>query len=271
MSKPVCVLPTKAYLVNYDPNGTDLYLVEMTVLSAATDAMYWANYHVRPERFLYASSPEIPLPTCKVLLDASISWTLSEALTQLQVNHGSAVEACLFDIGRVSDTLVAAAKELTTLKANMKKIANRRLPELSALIAGSSEPDIIKVAALFIKDGKILTARNKDRQLFYAVGGKLEPGETEQECLTREVAEEIDCKVISSTYYKTFEGMNFDNTKTLRMPCYLAQLDGEPKSSNEIAELLWVSAESYQAGDKERLANMLSNYILPSLIQDKLL
>jgi len=132
-------------------------------------------------------------------------------------------------------------------------------------------PDIIKVAAIIIKDGKLLTARNTDRELFYAVGGKLEPGESEEQCLHREVEEEIGCKITQTVPYKTFEGMNYDNSKTLRMPCYLVQLEGEPKANNEIAELLWVSAESYRNTDKDKLANMLSNHIIPSLIQDKLL
>lgn len=128
--------------------------------------------------------------------------------------------------------------------------------------------DLVKVVALFIQDGKLLVGRNINRDLFYGIGGKREQGESNLECLIREVEEEIGCKVTKHTYFNTFVGPNFDKTFIIEMPCYLVELEGEPTPNNEVVELRWVSAQTYKT---EPLASMLMDSICPALVAKGLL
>lgn len=104
---------------------------------------------------------------------------------------------------------------------------------------------------------------------YIALGGKIEPGETELDCLHREVQEEIGCRVKNAKHFATFEGPNHDHTKTLRMTCYLCDLEGEPRVNPEdsIDHFTWISKD-YK--DKD-IAHMLRASILPELIKRGLL
>lgn len=125
---------------------------------------------------------------------------------------------------------------------------------------------IVKPAALWIQNKQLLVARTRGKSHFYAVGGKLEPGETDIQCLHRETSEEIGCQVTSQRYYKTFVGPSTDNLKAVVMICFFVELDKEPIPSSEIEELLWV--DSYTT--KDMIGSMLHDYVIPSLKADNL-
>src|SRR5258708_5431015 len=59
-----------------------------------------------------------------------------------------------------------------------------------------------------IKDRKVLFALSHGQELFYCVGGKREPGESDEEALLREVLEEVAVNLDPSTirHVKTFIG-----------------------------------------------------------------
>ncbi len=105
--------------------------------------------------------------------------------------------------------------------------------------------------------------------MFFALGGRMEDGETEMECLHREVKEEVGCQVKNPSHFKTFEGANHDNTKSLRMSCYLVELEGEIFPQSEIAECEWIDKEYARKGIC--LATMLEVNVIPELIKQKLL
>lgn len=123
--------------------------------------------------------------------------------------------------------------------------------------------DFVKVVALYLQDGKLLVGRNADREVFYGIGGKLEAGETHEQCLLREVKEELDCDVTGFEYFDTFTGPSFNKAKIVEMPCFFVELRGHPKPTNEVVELRWVGLD-YKS---QPLANMLQNFICPALEQ----
>jgi len=107
------------------------------------------------------------------------------------------------------------------------------------------KPPIDKVAWLPLKDRKVLFARSHGQALFYCVGGKRDGNETDEETLAREILEEVDVVIALPTvrHLHTFVGSaHNDPTRELRMACYAAEGDGEPKASSEIAELKWLSS-----------------------------
>jgi len=64
---------------------------------------------------------------------------------------------------------------------------------------------IKKIALAVFKDRKMLQVRtSKQPEVFYTLGGKIEKGETDLECLRREVKEEIGCEVTSIKFLHEF-------------------------------------------------------------------
>jgi len=111
--------------------------------------------------------------------------------------------------------------------------------------------EIDKLAWLYIRDGKLLSARSKKRALFYLPGGKREPGESDQQALIREIKEEISVDLVPSSiqYASTFSAPadGKDNQTLVKLTCYFADFKGELAPDAEIEEIDFLSYE-----DKER-------------------
>jgi ADP-ribose pyrophosphatase YjhB (NUDIX family) len=121
-------------------------------------------------------------------------------------------------------------------------------------------PPIIKIAALCIRDRKLLLVRSRNYQAFFTLGGKLESGETDEQCLIREVQEEVSCEIVSTKYFQTFEGLAHDKTRNVRLICYFVELKNDPTPSSEIAEIHWWDSQSQII-----LSDMLTLHLLPAL------
>lgn len=103
---------------------------------------------------------------------------------------------------------------------------------------------IDKLAWLYIQNGKLLSARSKDKALFYTPGGKRELGESDEQALTREIKEEISVDLISNTinYAATFEAPadGKDDDVIVKLTCYFAEFEGELSASSEIEEIRFI-------------------------------
>ena len=55
----------------------------------------------------------------------------------------------------------------------------------------SEKVDIHKAAGIIVRDRKLLVERSKGKKFFIAPGGSIEPGETAEQALTRELKEEF--------------------------------------------------------------------------------
>ena len=130
--------------------------------------------------------------------------------------------------------------------------------------------DINKIGGICIRDKKLLIVHKKGVG-YLSLGGKIEPGETDLECLSREVKEEIGCRVKNPKYFDTFEGPNHDGTQTLKMKCYFCELEGEIKlnPNDKIDGYTWIDRNYEQMEDQ--IAHMLRAAILPALIKKGLL
>lgn len=124
---------------------------------------------------------------------------------------------------------------------------------------------IRKVALAVFKNGKLLQVRTKSQEsVFFTLGGKLEKGESDMDCLNREVKEEIGCEIDESSikFLTEFEDVAHgkgDDLLNIRM--YEGKLIGDPKPSSEVVEINYFDTNS----DKVHLSTIAQRTIFPWL------
>jgi 8-oxo-dGTP diphosphatase len=106
---------------------------------------------------------------------------------------------------------------------------------------------VIEVAAAIIEDaeGRILIARKKEGKplagFWEFPGGKIEPGETAEACLVRELQEEMSIRIDPYAYFGTNE---FDNGKVqIRLIAYRARFVGGTIALVDHDAYAWVEIE----------------------------
>ena len=106
-------------------------------------------------------------------------------------------------------------------------------------------PEIDKIAYIQLENGKILSTRSKGKTKYYIPGGKRENDETDEETLIREIREELNVSIISSTinYFGTFKAQADSHNAGIivKMTCYTAEFEGNLEPCNEIEEIKWLS------------------------------
>jgi 8-oxo-dGTP diphosphatase len=115
---------------------------------------------------------------------------------------------------------------------------------------------IHKVALLVVQDGSLLLCRKRGSETWILPGGKLEPGETQEQCLTREIKEELNSGCEAS-YFQSIEDVTASG-EPIRIDLYRGVLSGDAIPSREIEELWWWRPEM----EKARLAPSLKNQIV---------
>ena len=122
-----------------------------------------------------------------------------------------------------------------------------------------------KIGLLLRLDDRILLCRkSRGTTLLILPGGCLEPGETAEQCLTREIHEELgDVDLSEIRYIGTYRDRAAgDLERIVQIALYEATLTGSPQPRSEIAELVWFGAEA----GREQLSPSIRNKILPDLV-----
>jgi len=100
------------------------------------------------------------------------------------------------------------------------------------------------VAAIIVKDGKMLATQRGYGDMaggWEFPGGKVEPGETPEEALVREIREELEADIRVGDYLTTAE---HDYEKFhLSMRCYVCELLGDQMVLTEHAAARWLGAD----------------------------
>lgn len=122
-----------------------------------------------------------------------------------------------------------------------------------------------KSALLHFENGEVLFARSRGQTLAYTIGGKIEPNETVEQALAREVAEETGVELIPETikFYTVFEGPchGYVAGTKLRMHCFTAQYRGTLAPQAEIEELVYLGVDDIGKGRTTQMGDQILDYL----------
>lgn len=131
-----------------------------------------------------------------------------------------------------------------------------------------------KVGLLLLSDDQtkfMVCEKDNFTSDFIMPGGRIEKGETDMECLSREIKEELAVSLdLSSVNYlgEYVDVASGDATKDVSIRLYAGKIIGEPKPSQEILKFYWLGKNDLA---HERLSPVIKNKILPDLIARKIL
>lgn len=99
------------------------------------------------------------------------------------------------------------------------------------------------VAAVLVRDGRVLACRRapgKDQAgLWEFPGGKVEPGESQEAALLREIREELGVDILVGELLD--RSVTTSGGRAIDLACFRAELTGEPPTtSTDHDALLWV-------------------------------
>ena len=86
---------------------------------------------------------------------------------------------------------------------------------------------IHKIAAVVINDNKFLMVRKVGKDMWTSLGGRIEPNETEEQCLLREIKEEANCGAKIIRKLGDFEDKAVFDDATVRLSVFLVELSGD--------------------------------------------
>lgn len=130
-------------------------------------------------------------------------------------------------------------------------------------------PTVLRVAAGIVTDGagRALVVRKRGTSAFMQAGGKIEPGESALDALSRELREEIGIELNPDVteYIGSFRAVAANEPDTvIRAEVFALVVSGEPVAAGEIEELAWI--ETLEAGGLE-LAPLTRETILPIWVE----
>lgn len=122
---------------------------------------------------------------------------------------------------------------------------------------------IDKVGAVVIKDRKMLVVREKGSQWFFIPGGRREGNESDEECLRREIREELGAEIEIVNFYNEFVTKASGIKGKVKVRAYFCKMKNKPKPGSEIEEFAWADGSF----DKRKLGNVLK-VMIPQLKKD---
>jgi len=121
---------------------------------------------------------------------------------------------------------------------------NHSLNSIDYYIEPSKE--VLDVLAwIHIEDNRILCTKSSNKDVYYIPGGKREPGESDAQTLYREMKEELQILLDTSSlkFIGIFEAPahGLQSGMMVRMRCYTGDYKGELCPDSEISEMVWLS------------------------------
>jgi 8-oxo-dGTP diphosphatase len=122
---------------------------------------------------------------------------------------------------------------------------------------------IISVVAALIRDAEVLLVRKRGTSAFMQPGGKRDAGESDTSALSREVIEELGCRVTedSARSLGVFECVAANEPGfRVRAAVYMVKVEGAIAPKAEIEEIVWVDP---RALPDLQFAPLTRDHVLP--------
>lgn len=126
-----------------------------------------------------------------------------------------------------------------------------------------------RVAALIIRDKKLLLVTGPEASYYWTPGGKIEEGEDHEKALRREIREELGAEIINPTYYTKMEYINQTSMNQQTSYYYLATMEGELTPAAEITDYGYFDLEGLHT--VAHLNFMNDNNMVAKLVADGLI
>lgn len=126
-----------------------------------------------------------------------------------------------------------------------------------------------RIVAIIVKNDRLLLVKGSDKyKEYWTPGGKLEEGESELECLKRELNEELNVNLTSAKFFKEYIAKSpYEENVISINKVYIASISGEIKTAKEIKNIVWISKEEFNK-NKYPLINTTKEKIIPDLIKE---
>ncbi len=98
------------------------------------------------------------------------------------------------------------------------------------------------VNGVIVKDNKLLLLKKFSKDYYETPGGKTEEGESVEDCLVRELQEEVGIKAVSFTKFLETDKFNFENKEITNYSFLIKKFEGSPRLVEEdvFEKLVWV-------------------------------
>ncbi len=127
-----------------------------------------------------------------------------------------------------------------------------------------------RIAGIIIQDGKILMLLGKGYPELWTPGGKIDGNESDEECLRRELKEEIGVELLESKFFKEYTTQSFYNPeKKVIERAYITKIRGEIKADSEIESIVWFTKEDFE-NKKYPMITHTEVDLIPDLIKEKI-
>ncbi len=123
-----------------------------------------------------------------------------------------------------------------------------------------------RIAAIITSGKKVLFVKGRNYNDLWTPGGKAEIGESDEDCLRRELKEELNVELVSMNFYKKYLTKSPYNDYMVETRLYQAKIKGNLKPGMEITEFIWLGRDDFE---KKRYSTIPVNQekIIPDLIK----
>ncbi len=128
---------------------------------------------------------------------------------------------------------------------------------------------INKIAAIIVKDKKLLLVKKKDGDILISPGGMIKGDETPEETLKRELKEELDVEFVDKKPFGIFTDKATYEDANLIMYAYFVETKGDLKPKSEIEKFEWIGKDYKKKNIK--VASVLEKFVIPKLIDMELM